>query len=113
MKTLGEFEQLILYAVLRLGDDAYGASIHRELEDRANRSVTAGAVYTVLDRLEQQGLVRSEVGEPTPERGGRRKKYYHLERKGAELLHATHEAQQRMARGLSARLLGLLKDTSR
>ncbi len=67
-------------------------------------------MYTVLDRLESRGLVASFIGEPTPQRGGRRKKYYYMERKGAELLHHTHEAQQRMASGAIGRLEELLKD---
>ncbi len=109
-KSLGEFEQLILFATLRLGEEAYGASIRREIEECTGRPVTAGSVYTVLDRLESRGLVASFTGEPTPQRGGRRKKYYHIERKGAELLHHTHEAQQRMASGATGRLEELLKD---
>ena len=109
-KALGEFEQLILFSVLRLGDVAYGASIRREIEERTGRPVTAGSVYTVLDRLESRGLVASQIGEPTPERGGRRKKYYRIERSGAELLHYTYEAQQRMASGVAGRLQELLKD---
>ncbi len=109
-KKLGEFEQLILFAALRLGEEAYGASIRREIEECTGRPVTAGSVYTVLDRLESRALVASFTGEPTPQRGGRRKKYYRIERKGAELLHHTYEAQQRMARGVSGRLAELLKD---
>ncbi len=68
-KSLGEFEQLILFAALRLGDEAYGASIRREIEECTGRPVTAGSVYTVLDRLETRGLVSSFTGEPTPQRG--------------------------------------------
>ena len=109
-KALGEFEQLILFAALRLGDAAYGASIRREIEERTGRPVTAGSVYTVLDRLESRGLVGSFTGEPTPERGGRRKKYYRIERTGAELLDYTYRAQQRMAKGVAGRLEELLKD---
>jgi DNA-binding PadR family transcriptional regulator len=110
LKALGEFEELILFAALRLGDTAYGASIRREIEERTGRSVTAGSVYTVLDRLESRGLVASFTGEPTPERGGRRKKYYRIERTGAELLQDTYQAQQRMASGVAGRLEALLKD---
>ncbi len=108
-KSLGEFEQLILFAALRLGDEAYGASIRREIEECTGRPVTAGSVYTVLDRLETRGLVSSFTGEPTPQRGGRRKKYYRIRRKGAELLHHTYEAQQRIASGVTGRLEELLK----
>ena len=77
-KTLGDFEQMILFALVALGEDAYGASIRREIVERTGREVSAGAVYTVLDRLERNGLVVSRVGEPTAERGGRRKKHYQL-----------------------------------
>ena len=83
-KSLGEFEQMILFALMSLGDDAYGASIRREIVERTGREVSAGAVYTVLDRLEMRGLVASRVGEPTAERGGRRRKHYRIEASGAE-----------------------------
>ena len=83
---LGEFEQMTLLALLRLEPDAYGASIRREIEERAGRAVLLGAVYTTLDRMERKGLVSSWVGDPTPERGGRRKKFYRLEPAGAEAL---------------------------
>lgn len=108
-KFLGEFEELILFAVLGLDEDAYGASIRREIEARTGRTVTAGSVYTVLDRLERRGLVTSFTGEPTPERGGRRKRHYRIEKRGAELLHTTFEAQQQMARGTAGRLAELLR----
>ena len=72
--ALGEFEQLVLLAVLRLGSDAYGATIRREIETRAARELSISAVYTTLQRLEQKGLVRSRMGEPLPERGGRGRK---------------------------------------
>ncbi len=109
-RSLGEFEQVMLFAVLRLGDDAYGARIREEIEERTGRSVSAGAVYTGMDRLETRGLVSSSIGAGTPGRGGRRKKYYRIERSGAELLHYTYEAQQRMASGVSGRLQELLED---
>ena len=67
---LGEFEHIVLLAVLRLGDDAYGASVRREIETRTGRALTVGALYRTLDRLELKGYVASRVGDPTPERGG-------------------------------------------
>ena len=76
--TLGEFEQLVLIALLRLGPEAYGAVIRREIEARTGRDLSISAVYVTLDRLEDKGLVRSHIGEPTPTRGGRRKKHYVL-----------------------------------
>ena len=111
-KTLGEFEQQILFALVALGDTAYGASVRREIEERTGRAVSAGAVYTILDRLETRGLVDSHEGEPTHERGGRRKKHYRLERRGAELLRLAYERQQQMAEGLTGKLVDLLNDTS-
>ena len=103
-KTLGEFEQLILYALLSLGDDAYGASIRREIVARAGREVSAGAVYTVLERLEAAGLISSRVGEPRSERGGRRRKHYALKPSGALLLRESRERMARMSAGLSPAL---------
>jgi PadR family transcriptional regulator PadR len=101
---LGEFEQLLLFAVLRLGDDAYGVAIRQAIEMRTGRTVSAGAVYTALERLEQQSLVSSRFGEPTPERGGKRKKYYRLETAGARALKRAHDALTSMARGLAPKL---------
>ncbi len=106
-KTLGEFEQLVLFALVSLEDDAYGASIRREIERRTGRDVSAGAVYTVLERLESHGLVASWIGAPTAERGGRRRKHYRLEREGARLLREAHDQMQRMADGLTGRLVRL------
>ena len=68
---LGEFELLVLSALLRLGDDAYGVAIRAEIEERAGRNASIGAVYATLERLEKKGLIRSRMGEATPERGGR------------------------------------------
>lgn len=99
-KTPGEFEQLILYAIVALGDEAYGASIRREIVHRTQREVSAGAVYTVLERLEQSSLVSSRIGEPTTERGGRRRKHYEIRPDGARLLIESRERMRRMGRGL-------------
>jgi DNA-binding PadR family transcriptional regulator len=76
--NLGEFELLVLLAAMRLGKDAYGVSIRKEIETRTARVLTHGALYTTLDRLENKGLLRSRVGDPTPERGGRAKRYYQI-----------------------------------
>ena len=103
-RALGEFEQLILFALVDLGDDAYGAAVGRAIEDRTGRAVSAGAVYTALDRMEARGLVTSSVGDPTPERGGRRKKYYALEPAGALELHRSVEALKAMSEGLTDRV---------
>ena len=77
MKTalnLGEFEQLILLAILRLGDAAYGVTIRAELAERAARNIAPGAMYTALERLEAKGLIKSRMSDPTPQRGGRAKR---------------------------------------
>ena len=75
---LGEFEHLVLLAVARCGDEAYGMVIRKELEARSGATVSIGSVYAALDRMERNGYVGSRVGEPTPTRGGRAKRYYHL-----------------------------------
>lgn len=105
-QSLGEFEQLLLFALLRLGDEAHGVTLRREIERRTGRDVSAGAVYTALERLEARGLVRSSWGEPTAERGGKRKKLYRIEPLGVRALGRSYGALQQMARGLAAKLEG-------
>ncbi len=109
-KSLGEFEQLILLALVRLGKDAYGVRMRKEIEARTGREISAGAIYTALERLEGRGFISSHLGEPTPERGGRRKKYYQLETDGANALRRSYEALSQMARGLGPRLTALPAD---
>jgi PadR family transcriptional regulator PadR len=99
-KTLGEFEILLVMALLRLQEEAYGAAVHREIEDRTGRSIAVGAVYTGLARLEQAGLISSTVGEPTPARGGRRKRHYRVEATGLEALRHAIGGLRRMATGI-------------
>ena len=77
-RDLGRFDHLLLLAVMRLGDEAYGMTIRRELAEHTGREVAAGAIYTALARLETRGYVRSRLGDPTPERGGRAKRYYRV-----------------------------------
>ena len=103
-RALGEFEQLILFALVELEDDAYGASIGRAIERRTGRQVSAGAIYTALDRLGARELVTAEVGDPTPERGGRRRKYYRLEPAGAVELSRSVTVIRTMSKGLLPRL---------
>ena len=103
-RALGEFELMVLFAVLRLEDEAYGARVMKEIEEATGRSVVSGAVYTGLDRLEARGLVSSEVGDPTPERGGRRRRYYRLEREGAEALGRSLGHIRRMSQGVERHL---------
>ena len=102
--VLGDFEQLVLFAVLRLGDECYGASLQREICDRTGRDVSLSAVYTTLDRLETKGLVRSWTGEPTPQRGGRRKKHYALLPAGRVAVRLTYRAFQAITAGLEREL---------
>ena len=104
LSALGDFEQLVLMGVLRLGDEAYGASIRHEIHARSGRDVSINAVYTTLDRLERKGLVRSWVGEPTAQRGGRRRKCYALRPAGAAALRQAYHAFTAMASGLEKRL---------
>ena len=98
--SLGELEQLVMVAILRLGDNAYGAAIRQELEARAGRVVTGGSVYSTLQRLEEKGYVSSKLGEPLPERGGRARTYFKVEAEGLEALKHTYGALKRMAAGL-------------
>jgi len=110
-RSLGEFEQLLLFAVLRLGKNAYGARVRQEIEERTGKSVSAGAVYTGLDRLQARGLVSSRLGNATPSRGGRRKKYYSLEPLGAESLNHSLENLTNMSRGLVGKLQELVPES--
>jgi PadR family transcriptional regulator, regulatory protein PadR len=105
-QILGEFEQLVLLGVLHCGADAYGVPICRELETRARRRVSLGAVYKTLDRLEQKQLVRSTQGPATAERGGRRKRIYSLTPTGLKILRSSLGAVARMSDGLET-VLGL------
>ena len=98
---LGEFEQLVLLALIRLGQEAYGVAVRDEIEERTGRSVALGAVYTTLLRLEDKGFVATRLGDPTPQRGGRRKKFYRPLAAGRRELTASIDALRRMARGLT------------
>ena len=97
---LGEFEQMILLAILRLGEDAYGVSIRRELSERAGRDVAPGALFTTLDRLETKGLIASRMGDPTPQRGGRAKRYVTVTAAGRKALMRAVRAYERLLDGL-------------
>lgn len=106
-RALGEFEQLVMLALVELDADAYGASVGRAIEDRTGREVSAGAIYTALDRLSQRGLVKDRVGAPTPERGGRRRRYYRLTPEGAAALNRSIEVIRSMSEGLLPKLEAL------
>ncbi|HUL71784.1 MAG TPA: helix-turn-helix transcriptional regulator [Vicinamibacterales bacterium] len=99
--SLGEFEQLLLLAIVHLGDEAYGVTIRREIEERTGREVAVGALYTSLDRLERKGFVRSTMSDPTAERGGRSKRCFEIRPAGATALRQSRERLARMWRGLA------------
>lgn len=97
---LGDLEQLILLAILRLGDDAYGVTIRGELSNRAGRSIQPGALYTALERLETKGMVDARMGDPTPQRGGRSKRFVKVTPAGVQALATARQAYARMLDGL-------------
>jgi DNA-binding PadR family transcriptional regulator len=93
---LGRSEELVLLALVRLRENAYGVTIRREIAERTGRDVSFGAVYTTLERLERKGYVSSRVGDPTPERGGRAKRYFRIEAPGRRALNSSRETIARM-----------------
>ena len=97
---LGELEQVVLLAVLQSGEDAYGVTIRREIQHRTKRDFTLGTVYKTLARMEDKGLVTSFIGEPTPERGGRRKRHYRVTALGRRALRTSLSALRSMTLGL-------------
>src|ERR1700719_4186114 len=98
--TLVEFEHIVVLALLRLEDRAYGVTVRQEIEFRTKREVSIGAVYATLDRLESKGYVKSRRGDPTPERGGRAKRFFRVTAKGMTAVNRTQRALQKMAHGL-------------
>lgn len=103
MAYLGEFEQLILFALLDLGKDAYGVAIRESIEERTGRTVSSGAIYTTLGRLEERDMVSSRLDKES-EGPGRPRKYYDLDPAGARALMDAYETMQSMAGGLIPRL---------
>jgi DNA-binding PadR family transcriptional regulator len=101
---IGDFEQRILFALVHLGDDAYGVTIRQAIESRTGRAISPGALYTALDRLERRGLVSSRLGDPTPERGGKRKRLYSLMPAGERALARVYESLRLMSSGAATRL---------
>ena len=100
LDVLGEFEQMVLLAIAHRGEEAYGVTIRSEIVRRTGRNVAIGALYTALDRLERKGLVSSSMSEPTPERGGRSRRYYALRAAGAAALRQSRDRLDRMWAGL-------------
>lgn len=99
--TLGEFEQLVLLAIIHLRPDAYGTTIRRTIEARTGKAVAIGALYTALDRLERKGYVTSARSDPMPQRGGRARRMFRLERAGAAALKRSRDTLARMWAGLT------------
>jgi PadR family transcriptional regulator PadR len=98
---LGEFEQIVLLAILRLGDAAYAVTIRDEIASCTDREPTAGALYTTLDRLEEKGLVTVRIGDPTPQRGGRAKRYFTVTAKGIRAVARVQRSYRRLLDGIS------------
>lgn len=93
---LSDFELIVMLVLLRLGDEAYGVPIAREIEEQMGREVKLGSVYAALERLEGKGFVASELGEPTQERGGRAKRYFHVTRQGMREVRKTRQVLTRL-----------------
>lgn len=99
-KHLGELEQMVLMAVLQLKDNAYGTTVLGELSERGGRTVSPGALFATMDRLEGKGFVSSELGDPTPGRGGKRKRFLTVTPTGIAALQEARSAWARMSEGL-------------
>ena len=103
MKTghhLSDFELIAMLVLLRLGEDAYGVPIAREIEEQTKREVKLGSVYAALERLEEKGFVASELGQPTQERGGRAKRYFHITQQGMREERETRRTLIRLWQGI-------------
>ena len=98
--ALGSLEHIVLLAVLRLGNDAYGVTVRRQIESATGRDLSVGAAYATLVRLESKGYVTSREGEPTAERGGRAKRYFRVTAAGRSVLRSTHEVILKLGAGL-------------
>ena len=99
--SLGDFEQIVLLAILRAGDDAYGVTIRAEIASCTGRDPAPGALYTTLDRLEEKGLVSSRLGDPTPQRGGRAKRFFTVTMNGTAAITRTQQAYRQLLKGLT------------
>jgi PadR family transcriptional regulator PadR len=101
---LGEFEYAVMLSVLHLDEDAYAVPIRELIEQRTGRPVARGALYTGLDRLESKGCLKSRMGDPTDERGGKARRYFSVTAAGMKALRATHESLTNLTRGLESQL---------
>ena len=104
---VGEFEQLVLLALIRLGNGAYGASILKEIRDRTGRDLSEGTVYMTLGRLEEKKMIASYVGLPMRQRGGRRRRHYLIDKDGQRALARAWRAVRAMSEDIEAELLAL------
>jgi len=100
---LGSLEYIVLLALVRLGPDAYGMTVRREIETRTGRNISIGAVYSTLERLQAKGYVTSSTGAPTAARGGRAKRIFQINAAGERAMRTSEEAILKMARGLKRR----------
>ena len=98
---LSGFEHVVILALLRLPEDAYGVTVRQELEARTGREISIGAVYATMDRLEGKGYVKSRLGDPTPERGGRSKRFFRVTPKGLLAVKRTHTSLSRLLEGMN------------
>jgi len=101
VQPLGEFEQIVLLTVLRLGETAYGATIREEIAAKTDRDPSPGALYTTLARLEEKGLLKSRMGDPTPDRGGRAKRFVKVSASGLAALARAQRAYHNLMQGVS------------
>jgi len=104
---VGEFEHFVLLALVRLGNGAYGAAILKEIRDRTGRDLSEGTVYMTLGRLEEKKMIASYVGLPSPQRGGRRRRHYLLDKEGQRALARAYRAFSAMTDGIETDLLAL------
>jgi PadR family transcriptional regulator, regulatory protein PadR len=95
---IGEFEELVMLTIASLGEDAYGVSIKEDIEKRADRTISIGALHSTIARLEEKNYLKSWLGDPTQERGGRRKRFFELTMQGKEALHAIKELRDELWR---------------
>ena len=98
--SLGEFEQVVLLAILRLDDHAYGVSIREEITACTEREPSPGALYTTLDRLEEHGYLTSRFGDPTPQRGGRAKRFFEVTKQGVKAVARVQRGYRKLLQGI-------------
>ena len=104
---LGEFEQVVLLSLLRLGNGTWGAAIRRDVQDRIGRELPVSVVYVTLQRMEKKGMVKSYIGEPSKERGGRRRRHYLIDTPGEHALGRSYRTLRKLTEGLEDRLAAL------